>query len=172
MARQSNLRGISVDFRDSTLSTRVGVSKVPSVRMASLPRILLVLALAIQAVLGSAHLSLEVCHREVQSPASDGASCCFAEHCDAADNDAQPDGPLAEGNECSECYDLEIVGVDDPIEVVDSGDPPAHSESVAAVVSERPSKPPGRSWCARVTRGPPDALTPTGLLPGVFPLRI
>lgn len=140
--------------------------------MTSLSRFIVVLALALQAALGTTHLTLEVCHGEVQLPASDGASCCVAEHCEATGNDAQPDGPLAESNECSECYDLEIVGVDDPIEVVDSGDPPAHSESVAAVVSERPSKPPGRSWCARVTRGPPDALTPTGLLPGVFPLRI
>jgi len=132
----------------------------------------LVLALAIQAVLGSAHLSLEVCHGEVQLPANDGAACCSAEHCDATDNDAQPDGPLVESKECSECYDLEIAGVDDPIEVVDSVDPLVQSEFVAAVVSERPSKPPGRVWCERVTRGPPDALTPTGLLPGVFPLRI
>lgn len=145
---------------------------VPAVLMAFLPQFIAVLALAIQVALGPIHLTLEVCHGEVQLPASDGAPCCDAEHCDSTGDDTVPEGPTAQGDECSECYDLEIAGVDDPFEVTGSVDVSTQPEFVAAVVSERPSEPRGRVRYARITRGPPDSLTPTGLLPGVFPLRI
>ena len=140
--------------------------------MVSLPRFLAVLALAIQMALGPTHFTLEVCHGRVQLPASDGAPCCAAEQCDSTGDDTQPEGPTAKGDECSECYDLEIAGVDDPFEVTGSVDVSTQPEFVAAVESERPCEPRGRVRYTRSTRGPPDSLTPTGLLPGVFPLRI
>jgi hypothetical protein len=140
--------------------------------MGTFSRFIAVFALALQVALGPAHLALEVCHGEVQLPAGDGAPCCDAEHCESAGEDTEPEGPTAEGDECSECFDLEIAGVDDPFEVAGSVDVSAQSEFAVAVVSERPSEPMGRVRYAQVSRGPPDSLTPTGLLPGVFPLRI
>lgn len=140
--------------------------------MVLLLRFLAVLALAIQMALGPMHLALDVCHGEVQWSVIDGTSCCAAEHGESTADGTQPEGPTVEDDECSKCYQLEIAEVEDPILVASSVDIPAQTEFVADVVSKRSNVPLSKVWCASTTRGPPDALTPTGLMLGVFPLRI
>ena len=140
--------------------------------MVSLNRLFAVLALAGHMALGPTHLRLEVCHGEVQLPAGDGSVCCGNEHHDSTGDETQSDGPTVEDDECAECYDLEIAGVDKPFKVPETVELPMRPEFAAAVISERSSEPMGRTRYARVTRAPPDSLIPTGLLLGVFPLRI
>jgi hypothetical protein len=140
--------------------------------MELLPRLLAVLALALQAALGSAHLTLEVCHGEVQLPASDGSPCCSHEQHDEGDDDSQSSDPAQLNAECEGCFDIEPVGSDDPVEVPSSTELPAPPTFVAVAATESPGKVLGLQRAPLIARGPPDSLTPTGLLPGVFPLRI
>ena len=140
--------------------------------MSLLPRLLAVLALALQVALGSAHLTLEVCHGDVQLPASDGSPCCSHEHSDVGDSDPQPSDTTQLSAECPSCFDIELVGSDDPVDVPSSVELPAPPTLVAVVVSESAAKVSGWQRAPLIARGPPDSLTPAGLLPGVFPLRI
>ncbi len=149
---------------------------LPSLRdkaMSTFPRSLAVLALALQVVLGPAHLLLEVCHGEVRlSAAGDGMHRCVTKHCDAPDGDERPSEASARITECSECYDIELPASEQPPMVSGSRELPTHPVFVGFVVLECPAKPLAQRSTARSVRGPPRALTPTGLLPGVFPLRI
>ena len=140
--------------------------------MAFLPRFIAVIALALQAALGPAHLTLEVCHGAVQLPASDGSSCCSPELCDEGVSDFQPSDSTQFSAECSDCYDMEVVGFDDPVQGPSSTELPAPPTFVAVAVLESPGTMPVCQRALLIARGPPDSLTPTGFLPGVSPLRI
>ena len=140
--------------------------------MAFLPRFIAVIALALQAALGPAHLTLEVCHGVVQLPASDGSMCCSPELCDDGVSDLQPNDPTRLSAECPDCYDIEVVGFDEPVEMPSSTELPAPPTFVAVAVLESPGKMPVCQRALFIARGPPESLTPTGFLPGVFPLRI
>ena len=135
--------------------------------MALFPRLFAVLALAIQAALGPVHLTLEVCHGEVQLRTTDGSRCCPTEHYDDGDG-----VPTQLGTECQDCFDIELVGSNDLPVVQDSNELPAPPTFAAVAVLEFPGKAPSLQRAPLIARGPPDTLTPTGLLPGVFPLRI
>ena len=141
--------------------------------MSTFPRFLAVLALALQVVLGPAHLLLEVCHGEVRlSAAGDGIHRCVTKHCDAPDGDERSSDPAARITECSECYDIELAASEHPPVVSGSMELPTPPVFVGFVVLECSAKPLAQRSTARSVRGPPRDLTPTGLLPGVFPLRI
>lgn len=139
----------------------------------SLLRVFALLAFALQAALGPAHLTLEVCHGEVQLPANDGSPCCSAEHCNQEENESEPGRPSVLNAECPDCFDIELVGSDGPADVPNSVELPSPPTSAVAAVVELPrARAPRFQQALLVTRGPPGSLTPTGLLPGVFPLRI
>ena len=151
------------------------IGSLPTVRnkaMSTFPRFLAVLALAFQTAFGPAHLFLEVCHGEIRLSAGDGIHRCATTSCDAPDGDERPSGPAPRIAGCSECYDIELAASDQPLGVPGLVELPTHLVFVGAVVSECPAKPPVRCSDRCIARGPPRALTPTGLLPGVLPLRI
>ena len=138
-----------------------------------IPRLLAVLALALQATFGSAHLTLEVCHGEVQLPANDGSPCCSAEHCDEGEDEPEPGRPSVLNAECPGCFDIELVGSDEPADAPSSVELPSPPTcAVTACVELSRARAPRFQQALLATRGPPGSLTPTGLLPGVFPLRI
>ncbi len=122
--------------------------------------------------MGPACLTLEVCHGDVQLPAADGSSCCHEnEHCAATQGD--DDGPaVAARSECAACYDIELAASDEPIEAPGSLDCAVPLVLVAQVVQPVFSSPHGTCVPSCDARAPPGATTPTGLLPGAFPLRI
>lgn len=135
-------------------------------------RLLAALTLALQAVLGSAHLTLEVCHGNLHLPASDGSPCCAAGHCDEGEGNSEFDRISVLSAPCSDCFSVELTGFDGPVDVpgtVELPAPPTYAavgvaEFIRVVADVRP--------VALSPRAPPDCLSPTGLLPGVFPLRI
>lgn len=129
-------------------------------------------AFAIHVALGPANLAVEVCHGEVQLPSADGAPCCAPEHCRGANDEEDPCGPTYSESDCWDCYAFELAGSDEPVELVSPvGSLPQRGFNglCETVCPEHPS---WRWITVCAARGPPDALTPTGLLPGVFPLRI
>ena len=122
--------------------------------------------------MGPACLALDVCHGSVQLPAADGESCCHeSEHCTAEEED--PAGPIvATSSECSDCFDIELAASDEPIDAPRSFEFVVPTVFVAQVVHEPLHGPHGACMTPCDARAPPGAATPTGLLPGVFPLRI
>lgn len=122
--------------------------------------------------MGPACLILEVCHGNVQLQAVDGSPCCYeSEQCTAAAE--SPDGPAVEArSECSGCFDIELAASDEPIDAPSSFELVVPTIFVAQVVDAPLSQPHGACVTPCDARAPPGAATPTGLLPGVFPLRI
>lgn len=141
-------------------------------------RLLAVLALALQAAFGSAHLVFGVCHGELRLPALDGSACCApADHC--AEDGCTSDGVHsdADGSEhtdapCSDCFELEVVLAEDPMVPSISIDVPPATTSFVALPAVPLRTAPASIVRSLDARGPPHPPTPTGLLPGVFPLRI
>lgn len=140
--------------------------------MPSFSRFIVALALAIQVALGPAQLMFGVCHGMIRLSVGDSDVHKCAERNEAIGSEEAPTGPLVEHNDCSECYDIDLAGSDQPLVASGSVELPTQLVLVGYVVPERLSKPTSWQFGARVARGPPCAKTPTGLLPGVFPLRI
>lgn len=137
-------------------------------------RLLALLAVAIQVALGPACLTLDVCHGGVQLPAAEGSSCCVEnEHCTATPADLDHDGPaIAARSECQDCYEIELAASDEPIVAPGALEFVVPLVLVAQVAHSTLSPPHGVSVPRCDARAPPGAMTPTGLLPGAFPLRI
>jgi len=137
-------------------------------------RFLALLAVAIQVALGPVCLNLEVCHGSVQLLAADGSSCCFEnESCTSISGELDSDGPaIATRSECPDCYDVEFVTSDEPIDAPRSVKFMAPPVRVVLVAHTVLSPPQGVSVPRCDARAPPGATTPTGLLPGAFPPRI
>ena len=137
--------------------------------MLSPMRTLMFLAFAIQALLGPAHLTVEVCHGRVQLPANDGSSCCGPSHGHDEGDEASEE---ALDDECSACFDIELSASDESIATPDVLE--FQAPSVALTTSNRVASvwPVTEGHSFQVTRAPPPGVTPTGLLPGAFPLRI
>lgn len=141
--------------------------------LAPLVRFLALLALAIQVAIGPACLALDVCHGSVQLPAADGASCCHeSEHCTAAEESKDDGHTVASSSECADCFDIELAASNEPIDAPGSFELVAPTIFIAQVVHAPLHKPHGACMTPCDARAPPGAATPTGLLPGVFPLRI
>lgn len=137
--------------------------------MPSPTRILLLLALAYQAMFGTTHLMIEVCHGGMQLRANDGSSCCATSHGD--DERDEPSGEVLDG-ECSECFDIELSTPDELIATSAAFELDSPRVAVATIVGFAYVWPVADCSSFAVTRAPPHGVTPTGLLPGAFPLRI
>lgn len=140
--------------------------------MLSLPRFVAALTLVVQAALGSSHLNLEVCHGEIRLSDGGGIHRCAPTHCDAPGDDQPASKTAAESNDCSGCYDFELAASEEPLAMPGSAELPERPVPVAIVEHECPPGPQARRKATCVARGPPRALRHSGLLPGVFPLRI
>lgn len=160
--------------------------------MASFARTLLAFALLIQAALGPAGITLDVCHGRLQWAAPEGESCCGDEGCETialdepscgcshgadqtpghAPGDEQPEGPsVQELDDCLTCFQVALEGADEACETpVDTAG--AAGTFVAISVESTRIEHQRSLGHPRLSRGPPIRVERSGLLPGTFPLRI
>jgi hypothetical protein len=161
--------------------------------MALFPRTLLAFALLIQAALGPAGITLDVCHGRLQWAAPEGESCCGDDGCDTAsvneptcgcshgsgvsEDHESPEGPNPAGpsveaqEDCATCYQVALEGTADACETpVDTERPPATFAAIRVVPHKTVL--PCPSGDQRLSRGPPRDVPRPGLLPGTFPMRI
>lgn len=157
--------------------------------MAPLARTLVAFALLIQAALGPAGITLDVCHGRLQWAAPEGESCCGDDGCETAavdepscgcshgsDEDSEHDEPsqgpsIEERDDCTTCFQVALESADEACETPLSLEGAmATSVALSAVPIEIVRQSPMRH--ARPARAPPLAIPQPGLLPGTFPLRI
>lgn len=132
-------------------------------------RTLVFLAFALQAMLGPAHLTIEVCHGSMQLPASDGSSCCGASH----GHDEGDENPEVERDgECSDCFNIELTASEEATPTPDVFELDSPTVAVVPIVNVAYVWPVTDRNSVAATRAPPTGVTPPGLLPGAFPLRI
>ena len=156
--------------------------------MALFARTLLAFALLIQAALGPAGMTLDVCHGRLQWAAPEGESCCGDTGCETVSPDepacdcshgsdepmghAPSEGPgLEERDDCTTCFQVALQGTDEacesPVEKV-------RTVAGAAALSARPGRSgrPSPIGQRQLSNWPPADVQRPGLLPGTFPMRI
>ncbi|QDV06153.1 hypothetical protein Poly30_16580 [Planctomycetes bacterium Poly30] len=151
--------------------------------MALFHRTLLLVALVIQAALGPAGLTLDVCHGRLQWAAPSGESCCGAEEsapvaCSCShEHEATPARPeqrqpsLEDSDGCSTCFQVAVDGSDDAFEARSLDFSPVLALVPLTAWTALPAPAP-MTAAPPLSRAPPGCVRPHGLLPGTFPLRI
>lgn len=148
--------------------------------MVFLHRSLLLVALVIQAALGPAGLTLDVCHGRLQWAAPSGEPCCGDEEsaptaCGCSHEPGHESGSegasLEESDPCSTCFQVAVDGSDDACEARNLDFSPVLTRALPPSWTELPAPAPLR-LAPHLSRAPPGCVRPHGLLPGTFPLRI
>ncbi len=134
--------------------------------MLSPMRTLVILAFALQAMLGPVHLTLGVCHGRMQLLAGDGSWCC------SPSDESDEHSAAALDGECSECSAVELPQSAESIALAKAVETDSSRVAVATTIDVVYVWPAADRCSFAVKRAPPRGATPTGLMPGAFPLRI